>query len=289
MTDGCGESSASVHVQIGNILACYPVPFAFQFRLEGAKVCISIFFEDIYQNSIQGMSTQQTETGLQNAAIIHLRPSQIKIKYPKELSPDPAHLIIEILRTSYMRSPARVSPETIINLAENGVPHQVFKDLLKKSLADIIEDLTTWDGPDAMFNLYVNVERAGGVFHARRVREAAGEARARGLGDRSIEADDEEDEDEEGLKDFDRATDERSTAWWVDQISGCPSSLEETVMVLLDAGFTPKASPILREKLKQIVSSKVKTRAQKFRYDLPQSAIAFVVPGRHLSHLVSYL
>lgn len=235
------------------------------------------------------MSIQRMDTLLHDAPVIYLRPSQIKINYPVKRLVDPAHLIIEILRTSYMRSPARVSPETIINLAENGVPHKVFKDLLKQNLIDIIEGLTTWEGPDAMFNLYANVERAGGVFHARRVREAAGEARARGLGDRSIEeADDDDDDDEDGLKDFDRATDERSTAWWGDQISGCPSSLEETVMVLLDAGFTPQTSPVLREKLKQVVTTKVKTRAQKFRYDVLQSAIAFVVPGTCSIYLISH-
>jgi RNA-dependent RNA polymerase len=230
--------------------------------------------------TIQGMATQRTDTALQEAPIVYLRPSQIKIKYPVDRLDDPAHLIVELLRTSFMRSPARVSPETIINLAENDVPHQVFKDLLKQSLVDITEGLTTWDGPDAMFNLYANVERAGGVFHARRVREAAGEARARGLGDRlAEEVYNDDDDDEEGLMTFDRAIDERSTAWWADQISGCPSSLEETVMVLLDAGFTPQTCPILREKLQIVVTSKVKTRAQNFRYDVLQSASAFVVPG----------
>ncbi|KAF9465114.1 RNA dependent RNA polymerase-domain-containing protein [Collybia nuda] len=262
MTDGSGEASRSIYVLLYNQLGCGTFPLALQFRLFGAK----------------GMLIQRMDTCLQEDPVVYLRPSQIKINYPSERLADPAHLIIEVLRTSYMRSPARVSPETIINLAENGVPDRIFRNLLKQSITNIIEGLTTWEGPDAMFNLYVNVERAGGVFHARRAREAAGEARARGLGDRSVEEADDEDEDEEGLKEFDRATDERSIAWWVDQISGCPSSLEETVMVLLDAGFTPQTSPVLREKLKKVVTTRVKNNSQKFRFDVLCSAIAFVVP-----------
>lgn len=186
-----------------------------------------------------------------------------------------------------MRSPARVSPETIINLAENGVPRGVFVELMKASVANIITGLTTWEGPDAMYELWLNVERAGAVCFSRRARGAAGEARVRGFGDRQMDEDDEdEDEDEERLEHFDKALDQRSSAWWADQISGCPSSLEETVMVLLDSGFTPQECPILREKLKQVVTTKIKTRTQNYRYDIELSAGAFVIPG--LSTIQNY-
>ena len=225
------------------------------------------------------MSAQRPDTTPHEAPKVWIRPSQRKIKYPADHPRDPAHLIMDILRTSYMKSPARVSPETIINLAENGVPHQVFVELMKSSVANIIMGLTTWDGPDAMYNLWLNVEQAGAVCFARRAREAAGESRVRGFGERQIDEDeDDEDEDEERM-DFNKALDQHSSAWWADYISGCPSSLEETVMVLLDSGFTPQQCPILREKLKQVVTSKVKTRTQNYRYDVELSAGAFVIPG----------
>jgi hypothetical protein len=192
---------------------------------------------------------------------------------------------MDILRTSYMKSPARISPETIINLAENGVPHRVFVDLMKANVANIIAGLTTWEGPDAMYELWLNVERAGAVCFARRAREAAGESRVRGFGDRQIdEDDDDEDEDEEKIDSFDKALDQHSSAWWADHISGCPSSLEETVMVLLDSGFTPQECPILREKLKQVVTTKVKSRTQNYRYDIELSTTAFVIPGLSTKH-----
>jgi hypothetical protein len=50
-------------------------------------------------------------------------------------------------------------------------------------------------------------------------------------------------------------------------------------MTLIDSGFTPQALPVLREKIKQIVLTKIKYRANNFKYDIAQSASAFVVPG----------
>ena len=51
-------------------------------------------------------------------------------------------------------------------------------------------------------------------------------------------------------------------------------------MALIDAGFTPQALPVLRDKLKQLVLKKIKYRSTHFRYEVAQSAGAFVVPGR---------
>ena len=57
----------------------------------------------------------------------------IKIKYgapsgrylPAESSPE--HLTVDSLRASRMSTPARLSPETLINFADNGVPAAVFR------------------------------------------------------------------------------------------------------------------------------------------------------------------
>ncbi|GLB39244.1 putative RNA-dependent RNA polymerase [Lyophyllum shimeji] len=262
MTDGCGEVSRAITLAVCRLLGLENCPVGIQFRCIGGK----------------GMVTEKAETSLSGLGELWLRNSQIKIRYPDgHHDPlDPTLRIIELLRTSYMRSPSRISAETIINLAENGVPHPVFLHLLSSSIKEIVVGLTTWEGPDAMYTLWTNVERAGAVLFARRAREAAGEARVRGFGDRSNEEDDGE-EDEDDLE-FDKTLEERSTAWWADQTSGQPSSLEETVMVLLDAGFTPQNSPILAEKLRQVVRTRIKDRIRNFRYELPQSAIAFVVP-----------
>ena len=219
---------------------------------------------------------------------ICIRPSQIKIRYPPDRERDPAFRTIELLRTSFMRTPGRLSAETIINLAENRVPPSVFVDLLKFQVREVVEGLTTWEGPDAMYKLWTNVERAGAVLFSRRAREVAGEGRIRGFGDHTTESDDggdDDDDDDEVV--FDKDLGERSTAWWADQISGCPSTLEETVMVLLDSGFTPQDSPVLRDKLKNVVISKINSATSNYRYNVLQSATAFVIPGMSCHILVA--
>lgn len=216
-----------------------------------------------------------------------VRPSQTKIRYPKELALDPAMLTFDILRTSRLTTPSKISSEIIVNLAENGVPHKVFVDLLKTTIREIVEGLTTWKGPDAMYQLWLNVERAGGVITARRAREAVGEARARGYSSRSTEDVELEDNDE----DDDEASDAvpRSVAWWADQISGSPSSLFDTVMTLLDSGFQPQMCPVLREKLKMVVTNKIESRTQNPRFEVLESCIAFAVSGSIISFILHHL
>ena len=214
-----------------------------------------------------------------------VRPSQTKIRYSPGVL-DPAMLTFDTIRTSRLSSPSKISSEIIINLADNGVPRSVFANLLKTSIQDMFEALTTWQGPDAMFNLCMNIERFGGVLTSRRVREAVGEARARGYTNRSPEdADLDDNADEDAMDDLNFGSAPRSVAWWADQISGCPSSLEETVMVLLDSGFLPQECPILREKLRKVVSSKVESKTQNLRFELKQSCCAFAIPGKLCSFL----
>ncbi|KAG6873624.1 hypothetical protein C0995_013555 [Termitomyces sp. Mi166 len=265
MTHGCGTANRATTLAVSRTINSESYSVAFQFRIKGLK----------------GMALENSETNFKEPLKVIARRSQVKIRYPPgHHDPlDPTLRIIEILRLSYMRSPATISAETIINLSDNGVPSEIFVNLLKANLEEVVAVLTTWDGPDAMYNLWTAVERAGAVLHSRRARAAVGEVRARGLSNYSNEDEDEDDdEDDEDVMKYDVGQ-ERSKAWWGDQISGCPSSLEETVLVLLDAGFRPQDSPIVREKLKQVVKGAVNRRTCKYRYELAQSAIAFVVPG----------
>jgi RNA-dependent RNA polymerase len=207
---------------------------------------------------------------------VWLRPSQIKIKYPTIQPLPDAQITIDVLRSSHLRTPSHLSAETIINLAENQVPHQVFVNLAKENLDAIVDSLLDWDGPDAMFKLWHSVARAGGVVAARMAREAAGEARMRGYFVKDVE-----DEDED---DLDGSIDSpQSAAWWADETSGCPSSLEETVLTLLDAGFTPQECPLLAEKLKAVIKTQVDNYVQRYRLCVPMSCIAWIVPGNQIS------
>jgi hypothetical protein len=177
-----------------------------------------------------------------------------------------------------MRSPSRLAAETIVNFAENGVPHSVFIDLMKEGLDAIVNSLLDWDGPDAMYRLWHSVARAGSVVGSRLAREAGGEARSRGF---AVKDDDIEDDDEDDLNAVIETP--RSVAWWGDEVSGCPSSLEETVMVMLDSGFTPRDCPVLAEKLRHVLKTMVDNFVQRYKIEVPMSCIGWIVPGARLS------
>ena len=209
---------------------------------------------------------------------MELTPSQKKIAYPSGVTPDPAHCIIDVLRSSHAKSPCRLSVETIINLSENGVPKTAFLDLLRQGIKEMIEPLLEWEGPDAMRNLWCSMRRYGGVMSARRAREDAGRARVKGYSE--YESEEIELEDEDGFTILDTTDQQKSSAWWGDEISGCPSSLEETVMCLIDSGFTPQNCPVLRSKLEKVVKGYVKNYIKTYRIDVPMSASAYIIPGK---------
>ncbi|KAJ7275086.1 RNA dependent RNA polymerase-domain-containing protein [Mycena rebaudengoi] len=267
MTDGCGVSNLAFNLKLRRDLKLESTPCAVQIRHGGKK----------------GMLTMWPQYGTNDEhPKIAVRPSQIKIQYSPEAKAHPANATIDILRVSRTKTPARISPEVIVNLEDNGVPAKVFVAMQNAYIEQGIEGMIAWakeedgDKPEAMFRLWSAVEKSEGVYMARRVREVAGEARFRGYGERYGEVEEEDDDDEPGV--FDKAVQARSTAWWPDYISGCPSTLAETVMALLDAGFTPQALPVLRDKLKQIVRYKIKYRSQHFKYEVAHSGSAFVVP-----------
>ncbi|KAJ3882906.1 RNA dependent RNA polymerase-domain-containing protein [Lentinula edodes] len=202
---------------------------------------------------------------------VFIRPSMNKITYPDQ-GLDRAQRIIDVLRTCHPRFRCKLSSETIINLAENGVPRHVFTSLLDQTLDLLVTSLTTWDTIGDMANLWLTLSHLGGVFAARSTRRKSGMARVNGYSERDAQ----ENDDEDGL---DEADDEpSSTAWWNDEISGQPSSLEETVMRLIDGGFTPQACPVMRDKLKRILISQINNHVTNFRIEVPMSFTAFILP-----------
>jgi len=209
---------------------------------------------------------------------IYLRDSQRKIAYP-ELC-DPAHLTIDVLRTSHFTTPARLSYETIVNFAENSVPFGIFSKLLQLGVGGILDDLFSWpEDPlpldtisyGSMRTLYKNVNRAGAVTGAKFARLNISYARAKGY----VWDHRQEEGDEPLVEDL-----PRSTAWWPDYTSGQPSSLEETVLVLIEAGFHPLTEWILQEKLKQVINTALnRFSISKPKIPVAESCSAFVVPG----------
>ncbi|KAF9534243.1 RNA dependent RNA polymerase-domain-containing protein [Crepidotus variabilis] len=261
MTDGAGKINRWSLLQIRRRLGWEDKPTAIQVRIHGAK---GLLVDD---------GRNADEFGF-----VQLTPSQRKIQFPAGVDVDPAHRIIDVIRPSHLKTPCRLSVEVIINMAENGVPKEAFVDLLQQSLSELVEPLLDWYSDTAMIELWCNVRRLGGVMAARRAREQAGAARALGYSERDAN-DDQDVEDEDGFAESDLVEEaQQSSKWWGDEVSGCPSSLEETVMCLLDSNFTPQDSPILREKLRKFIPPRVNEYVRSFRMEVPMSASAFLVP-----------
>ncbi|KAJ7498829.1 RNA dependent RNA polymerase-domain-containing protein [Mycena latifolia] len=258
MTDGAGLINKAGLRLIYNRVEMDSWPTAIQCRVVGAKGLLVMHPTDVHETPR-----------------IWIRPSQIKVKHRSWNDPqDPTLRTIDLLRSSSAKTHCRLPVETIINLAENGVPSKAFIKLVEDALVTLVTPLMTWEGPDAMEMLWCAVARAGGVVSSRLARKDTVMARVKGYSDRDsgdIENDNEEEE---------ANGEPTSTAWWVDEISGCPSSLEETVMYLLDAGFTPQNCSVLRAKLQKIVTGCVNRYIESYRIDLPvgMSAMAFLVP-----------
>ena len=285
MTDGCGFANLAALRSIKEVLELDSIPTAVQCRIAGAKVYF-IFLAVAYPycGHLKGLLLLHPDVArnkLQEPKV-YLRDSQRKITYP-ELC-DSAHRTIDVLRTSHLTTPARLSYETIINLAENGVPSDVFSGLLQMGVNGVLDDLFAWpDDPlpidatshESMRTLYKNVNRAGAVTGAKLARLDISSARAKGyIWDYK---------QEDGDEDAEPLTDDlpRSTAWWPDYTSGQPSSLEETVLVLIEAGFHPLTEWILQEKLKQVINTTLnRFSISKPKIPVAESCSAFVVPGR---------
>ncbi|KAF8520442.1 RNA dependent RNA polymerase-domain-containing protein, partial [Hysterangium stoloniferum] len=263
VTDGSGFASYSVFTASRYKFKWDLVPCAIQFRMFGAK---GLFLLD-----------PDEDGNSDNEPRVWIRNSQRKIVYE---FPDRAHLIMDVLRRSQLKYPARLSVEIIVNLAENGISYETFQTLMDDGLEGVVASLTNWSGPFAMENLWAAVARVNGsVIRSRMAREAAGSSRLMGFTsyDREREEgenEEEEEEDDDAIGSF-RAG---SKAWWADEISGCPSTLEEAVLVLLDAGFQPHSCALLAAKLKEVFKKALKRYIEKYKITVPRSAEAWIVP-----------
>ena len=215
MTDGSGyiNNVGLLRLQIHFLWQSFPT--AVQCRLGGMKVSRDITSYTSTHSSLQGLFSlhPDVEHSAEGNVKVWIRPSQYKIKYPIQEEPDPARLILDVVQPSRMKG-GRLTSETVINLAENGVPPEVLVRLLREGLDEHVAGLIKWEGVDAMLDLWCNLAQKGGVTAARRARAAAGEARARGY---RYTEDEDEDEDEDGLRES-AEIQERANAWWLDEV-----------------------------------------------------------------------
>ncbi|EIN08814.1 hypothetical protein PUNSTDRAFT_44349 [Punctularia strigosozonata HHB-11173 SS5] len=263
MTDGCGYGNRALFEAVKAVLNLDSCPTVVQMRLAGSKGLL------ILHPGPEAYACSQPQAWL--------RPSQVKIKYTEAQLENPSRRSLDILRLGHLRTPSRASTEVLIVWSDNGVPATAITAHLQRMLQELTNTLTDFDRPNAMRNLWYQIAKARSVLSQRRARYAAGEARALGLG--SYDYVEEDDGDDGGDGDFDPAFHEQSAAWWPDEISGSPSTLEETVMALLDSGFTP-ACGVLASKLDNVIRSILMNfvKPPRFKIELPMSCTAFITP-----------
>jgi len=172
MTDGCGYINTAALTQIARYMCYESAPTAIQARIDGAK----------------GLWLRHP-TDTSNEPKIWIRDSQNKIKNPKF---DRAHRILELCGPSRATTNVALTQQSILNIVENGVPHDVVVKLFHEGLTDEITPLLKWDSPVLLCDA---VWKAGGLAGARISRLAGGASVAMGLARKSWKEDDESDDD----------------------------------------------------------------------------------------------
>ncbi|KIJ49639.1 hypothetical protein M422DRAFT_205121 [Sphaerobolus stellatus SS14] len=258
MTDGSGFCSQTILLYLRNKFGWNNVPCAIQYRLFGTKGLLVLHPDDM---------------GFADAPHrVWLRDSQKKVNYDDD-NLDPSHLVLEVLRPAQLKTPARLSTQIIINLAQNGVPYKVFLDLMKDGLQEIAASLTQWTGTFAMENLWRTVCKVNGsVIRSRMAKEAGGVSRLMGFSIRDWG----NNEGENPADDIDEAVlgDQSKNA----QTEDDGGSLEESVMIMLDSGFQPQSCPNLAMKIKEVLKKALNLYIEQYKIVVPRSAEAWIIP-----------
>ena len=211
---------------------------------------------------------------------VWIRDSQKKITHDCSSGPDDgrsrAYFIFDLLGPTRLVFPAKLNRQIIINLSSNGVPTPVFAEMLESAVQKDFEDLTTWEGKEAMEFLLSNVTRLGGVSAIRAVRKAGTMARVQGLRGREIGDPSSSQASDLGLVEED---------WEHDESSGPPLALSEKIFDMLIAGFHPLRSELLYESLKQFILNVIRSYVYECKIPVPESCDAFIVPGASALHL----
>lgn len=212
---------------------------------------------------------------------VWIRDSQKKITHDAPRHTDGrsrAYFIFDFVAPPRLSFPSRLNRQTIVNLSSNGVPTSVFTGLLEAAVQQDFEDLTVWEGEEAMEFLLSNVMRIGGVSGARAARKAGSMARILGLRGREME-----DIPLSQVSDIGLMEDlELETS------SSPPLALGEKIYDMITAGFHPLRSELLFESLKQFILNLIRSYVYDCKLPIPQSCEAFIVPGTSELHTTGW-
>jgi RNA-dependent RNA polymerase len=121
---------------------------------------------------------------------VWIRDSQKKITHDISSGPNDgrsrAYFIFDFVAPTRLVFPSRLNNKHCQPLVQRG-PHSVFAEMLEAAVRKDFEDLTTWEGEEAMEFLLSNVSRLGSVSGIRAGRKAGTMARLQGLRGREME------------------------------------------------------------------------------------------------------
>lgn len=265
LTDGCGFINAAALAKVQEQLKLDDMPTAVQGRIYGSKGLWVLHPEPQHHSRAPGVMP-----------MIWIRKSQQKIKLaetPEELlSLNQVHFIFDIVAIPRVSPGARLSKLSIINLAENRVPAQVFIDLMSQGLEREIAPLTHWEGEHAIQLLTNAVDKIGGVTASRIQAMAAGAQRALGLS-RGFNQDADVDEV------FGDEPSETLPATTRRLKSGKPPSVAGTVKRMLECGFDPAKEYFLFDQLDRLRDYATENYTHQYHVTVPMSLDAFIAPG----------
>lgn len=188
-----------------------------------------------------------------------------------------AHFIFDAVAAARVGHNAHLSRHTVVNLHHNGVPAKTLVELMRRGLDVDMQPLMQVRGALATVALWPAVDDATGVSGARVQLLAAGKQRAMGLATRW--EDDKDDGNDESEGDAAGAASVSASAGSSRACAGGkPISAGETVVKLLQSGFTLKESYLYGE-LQKVHSNVLEQVVQRMRLPLSGSAEAFMIPG----------
>ncbi|KAJ7760119.1 RNA dependent RNA polymerase-domain-containing protein [Mycena maculata] len=255
MTDGSGFINRAAALKISSKMKYERLPVAYQGRIAGSKGLWIVHPED-----------DATEPK------IWIRDSQRKIHFRREKLIR-RHRIFDLLAVSAPSSSLHLSAQSIIILANNGVPAKVFCSLQEEGLKDLIKPLMDWNRPHATAYLWDAINNISNVTRSRLQRLAAGASRALGFEKRSYGDDSDKTDDADVDVDLRGLTHTGRNAF-----SGEPLTVPESAMDLLAAGFDPRAAPFLSQKIHNVIKTTMETFLAKYKIPLANSLEAFIIP-----------
>ncbi|KAF5358800.1 hypothetical protein D9758_008586 [Tetrapyrgos nigripes] len=302
LTDGCGFINKSALIRIMHQMKYDSIPTAVQARIAGSK---GLFILDPHNNETQPK--------------IWIRASQKKIEYPKKIEDSQltertrkflwqtrAHRILDLVHVSHpspSSSVVSLSQQSILNMSHNGVSNGVFLSLMEKGLREALRPLLEWQGRWAMVQLWDAINRTGRVTGTRLARLAPSVSRAFGFAGREWARGDTGGADDEtsisasgagsvgGSQSADETSDQEKESLGLldiinpsytgrDAISGAPASLHERALEKVQAGFNPTYDEDLRDGVRWILKTHIKSYIEKCHFPLPDGTAveAFVVP-----------